>query len=58
MQIDHDPNEGRKYPNYGEKQWAQEKHGRPANPRDLLNYIWPIACVAVALFLWRNGWPF
>lgn len=57
-QIDHDPHENDKFPNYGERAWAEKKYGKPGTPADLISYLLPIAAVAVALFLWRNGWPF
>lgn len=53
-EIDHDPNENRKLPNYGERDWARQKYGRDANPGDLLYFLIPIAVIAVAMFLWRG----
>lgn len=58
MQIDHDPNEHRKFPDYGERKWATDTHGREATPSDLIRFLLPIAAVSIALFLWRTGWPF
>ncbi len=52
-QIDHDPNENAKFPDYGDRKWAKEKFGDP-KPADLFYYLLPIAAVAVALFLWRG----
>lgn len=53
-QIEHDPNEDRKFPDYGEKKWAQEKHDGDPRPSDLFWFFAPIVVVAVAMFLWRG----
>ena len=53
-QIDHDPNEHAKLPDYGERQWAKDKFGEKPSPSDLFYYLLPIAAVAVAMFLWRG----
>ena len=53
-QIDHDPNEHHKYPDYGERRWAKDKFGEEPRPADLFYYLVPIAAVAVALFIWRG----
>lgn len=53
-QIDHDPNENRKFPDYGERKWAREKFGKDPEPMDLLYYLAPIAAVAIVMFLWRG----
>lgn len=52
-QIDHDPNEHAKLPDYGERQWAKDKFGEKPSPSDLFYYLLPIAAVAVALFIMR-----
>jgi hypothetical protein len=53
-QIDHDPNEHVKVPDYGDKQWAKDKFGENPKPADLFYYLLPIAAVAVAMYLWRG----
>lgn len=53
-QIDHDPNENRKFPDYGDRQWAKKKFGENPTPADLIYYLLPFAAVAVAMFLWRG----
>lgn len=52
--IDHDPNERRKFPDYGDRQWAKEKFRGDPQPSDLFYYLLPYAAVAVAMFLWRG----
>lgn len=52
-QIDHDPDENTKFPDYGDRQWAKKKFGDP-KPSDLLFYLLPIAAVAIAMYLWRG----
>ena len=58
MQIEHDPHEHDKFPDYGKRKWAKENFGPNPKPSDLVGYLLPFAAVAVVLFLWRNGWPF
>lgn len=53
-QIEHDKNEFKKMPDYGERAFAKEKFGDNPRPSDLLSYFWPFFCMAVALFLWRS----
>jgi hypothetical protein len=53
-QIDHDPNENAKFPDYGDKQWAQKKFGPSPKPSDLFFYLLPTAAVAVALYIFRG----
>ena len=53
-QIDHDPKEHRKFPDYGDRQWAEKKFGDNPTPSDLFYYLLPIAAVAVAMYLWRG----
>lgn len=53
-QIDHDPNENVKFPDYGDRQWAKSKFGENPKPSDLFYYLLPIAAVAVAMYLWRG----
>ena len=61
MQIDHDPKEFSK-PNF--EAWDRKKanfekeYGRTVTPGDLFRYIAPIFAVALAMFFWREGWPF
>ena len=52
-QIDHDPN-NRKFPDYGERKWAEGKFGERPSPGNLFAFLLPIAAVAVAMFLWRG----
>jgi len=53
-QIDHDPDEHRKFPDYGDRKWAQEKFGPNPNIGDMLYHLLPIAAVAIAMYLWRG----
>jgi hypothetical protein len=53
-QIDHDPNENAKFPDYGDKQWAQKKFGPSPKPSDLFFYLLPTAAVAIAMYIWRG----
>lgn len=53
-QIDHDPNEHRKFPDYGDRQWAKENFGENPRPSDLFYYLLPYIAVAVCMFLWRG----
>jgi len=53
-QIDHDPNENVKFPDYGDRQWAKKKFGENPKPADLFFYILPTAAVAIALYLFRG----
>lgn len=58
MEIDHDPNDGKKFPNYGDKQYHQDKLGRSPTPADAWSWFGPILIFAVSMYLWRYGWPF
>lgn len=53
-QIDHDPHENVKFPDYGERKWARDKYGAEPRPSDLLYFLIPIIAVAVAMYLWRG----
>jgi hypothetical protein len=53
-QIDHDPNENVKFPDYGDRAWAKKKFGENPKPSDLFFYLLPTAAVAVALYLYRG----
>jgi len=53
-QIEHNPNEHMKFPNYGERKWAEGKFGERPSPGNLFAFLLPIAAVAVAMFLWRG----
>jgi hypothetical protein len=53
-QIDHDPNEHRKFPDYGDREWARKKFGPNPTPSDLFYYLLPTAAVAIALYLYRG----
>jgi hypothetical protein len=53
-QIDHDPNENVKFPDYGDRAWAKKKFGENPKPSDLFFYILPTAAVAIALYLFRG----
>jgi len=53
-QIDHDPNENHKLPDYGEREWAKKKFGENPQPLDLLYYLIPFIAVSTALFLMRG----
>jgi hypothetical protein len=53
-QIDHDPNENRKFPDYGDRQWAKEKFGENPRPLDLVLYLAPTIAIAVAMYIWRG----
>lgn len=51
--VEHRKTEGR-YPDYGEKGWAEKKYGREASPGDFFAFLIPIAAVAVAMYVWRG----
>lgn len=53
-QIDHDPKEHVKIPDYGDRQWAKDKFGEKPTTSDLFYYLLPIAAVAIAMYLWRG----
>jgi hypothetical protein len=53
-QIDHDPNEHRKFPDYGDRKWAKDKFGENPKPSDLFFYLLPTIFVAVAMYIWRG----
>jgi hypothetical protein len=53
-QIDHDPNENVKLPDYGDRAWAKKKFGENPQPADLIYYLIPIAAVSIALYLIRG----
>ena len=48
--IDHNPP---KFPDYGEKRWAQDKYGEP-KPSHLLSFLLPILVISIAMFLSRG----
>lgn len=55
MQIDHDPNENKKFPDYGEREWAKKKFGAEPQLTDLLYYLIPLAAVTIVLH-WIRGY--
>lgn len=58
MQIDHDENDNKKFPNYGDRQFHEDRLGRSIGRADGLRWIFPIFLVAVVMFFARTGWPF
>ncbi|MGV2071675.1 hypothetical protein ACQZ4Z_13055 [Agrobacterium vitis] len=52
--IDHDPNDNKKFPDYGDRLWAEEKFGPDRSWKDLLAYIVPFAVVGLVMMIWRG----